>query len=102
VICLRSQKIDEDLGRAMLKCGGSVFVSNFDTRIALQTVLHDLVKSWTADRREDYDTRCNWLSEESSQRIEISDGKTPGGHLASLGTGHLVGAEPSQVRAHLF
>jgi hypothetical protein len=45
VICPRSQKIDEDLGRAILKCGGSVFVSSFDTRIALQTVLHEFCKT---------------------------------------------------------
>jgi hypothetical protein len=64
VTCLRSPKIDEDLARAVLKCGGLVFVSCVDTRIALQT------------GRSISDTGGNWLTEESSQRIsiyEISD-----------------------------
>jgi hypothetical protein len=69
VICLRSQQIDEDLGRGIFTCGGLVFVSGFDTRIALQTVLRELLQNCPADRRKDYDTCRNWLSEQSSQRI---------------------------------
>jgi hypothetical protein len=63
VICLRSQKKDENLELAILKSGGSVFVSRFDARIALLIVLHELLQNWPADRRQDYDTRRNWLAE---------------------------------------
>jgi hypothetical protein len=31
-------------------------VSNFDSRIALRTVLHELLQHWPADRRKDHDT----------------------------------------------
>jgi hypothetical protein len=63
VICFRSQKIDEDLGRVILKCGGSVLESRFDTRIALETALHELLENWPADKRKDSDTSGNWLTE---------------------------------------
>jgi hypothetical protein len=58
----------------VLKCGGSVFVSSFDSRIALGTVLHELLQNWPADRRKDYDGGGNLTDRaKQSEDLEISE-----------------------------